>query len=83
MFSFVSFRASVDEKPGGFGNSTFGVSIMRKISYRFHLVLAFVSNSRKSCLLCSVNDLAKATFREMLESGIASSVFPDDQHPRE
>ena len=30
MFSFVSFRASVYEKPGGFGNSTFGVSIMRK-----------------------------------------------------
>ena len=31
MLPFVSFRASVDEKPGGFGNSTFGVSIMRKI----------------------------------------------------
>ncbi len=28
-----------DEKPGGFGNSTFGVSIMRKISPRMDVIV--------------------------------------------
>ena len=36
MFSFVSFRASVDEKPGVFGNSTSWVSIIRKIRSLHH-----------------------------------------------
>ena len=54
MFSFVSFRASVDEKSGGFGNSTFGVSIMRKIRsiHKFiGLKIQFMCNQISELLL--------------------------------